>query len=344
MKEVNLNYNEFENLIYNKSPNKIKSCLIELTNCCNFRCEHCYVDKQKHLFLDVNLLRTFLIELHSIGCMEVTFTGGETLLYPYFKEIYLFAKNLGFFVNINTNASLLNESIIEFFIQFKPKLIEISLYGYNNKTYDDFTKTVNMFEKVKNAINLLKKANLSFALKTPISKKNYKHLNELKDFAKQNNCEFRWDYYIFPSIGKEIGLNSEQVPEEELIEIFKQDDEIVEYFKNKIKNLKLEESNKIFQCTGGEENLFLDCEGVIHMCISMRNSVCKYPNYSIKDAINYFKEFKEQEFSENNVCKNCNKKSICKYCPARFQGETGDFCKPHSWHCNLANLIIKNFK
>jgi len=343
MIEQNIENIDLLNLI-NSNNNGLNNCLIELTNVCNFKCDHCYVNKKYGSYLPLETLKAILEELKNLNCTKITFTGGETFLYPYFLEIYEYAKNLGFLISLNSNGTGLNEKIIKFLSKSKPCEIEISLYGYDEKTYYEYTHLKNSFNILQKNIKLLKEYKIPFSFKSVVTKKNYHYFYKLKEFAKENNVNFRWDFLVFPVINaKCLGLNPELLEVNDILKLFENDLEIKEYYNEKIKKLEVKNNNKIFQCTGGEEAIFIDSKGFIHMCVSMRNNICKFPEYSIKQSLTYFKNFKDITFNENSKCKNCNKKSICKYCPAYFKMETGDYNIPNIWHCDLANHILNKF-
>ena len=41
---------------------------------------------------------------------------------------------------------------------------------------------------------------------------------------------------------------------------------------------------------------------------------------------------------------NCNKKSLCRYCPGKFYMETGSLTNVPNFYCELADKLIKEFK
>lgn len=49
-------------------------------------------------------------------------------------------------------------------------------------------------------------------------------------------------------------------------------------------------------------------------------------------------------FNDNDKCKNCNKKQICRYCPGKFLMETGSYHTPPQFYCDLTDEIIKEYK
>ncbi len=71
--------------------------------------------------------------------IHLLLTGRKLMLHKNFIEIYLYAKKMRLIVNINTNLSLMNDHIVENFKLYKPGIIEISVYGYDDNSYEEFT-------------------------------------------------------------------------------------------------------------------------------------------------------------------------------------------------------------
>ena len=108
---------------------------IELTPTCNFRCDMCYIRMEKSQAEKRGGLRSIEEWLHiadqlqEIGTLFILLTGGEPLLYPDFKELYIRLKEKGFILTINTNATLIDDETVRLFQRLKPRRVNVSLYG-----------------------------------------------------------------------------------------------------------------------------------------------------------------------------------------------------------------------
>lgn len=67
----------------------LKSCVVEIIDRCNFNCEHCYKAGKKEQMLSLSQIKELSKDLITYNCGKITLTGGEVLLHPNFKEIYL---------------------------------------------------------------------------------------------------------------------------------------------------------------------------------------------------------------------------------------------------------------
>ena len=116
----------------------------ELTPLCNFDCRMCYTHLTKEQMQDRALLtvdqwKRIVDEAYAEGMMRVNLTGGECLTYPGFEELYLYLHGKGCEIRVLTNGSLLNERWLRFFKAHPPILIQISLYGGDEDTYERVT-------------------------------------------------------------------------------------------------------------------------------------------------------------------------------------------------------------
>lgn len=343
--EKNMDMKETISNIY-ADKNFLNNCTIEIINSCIFKCDHCYMPNAKQNRMDIETYKQILKELSDIGCIWILLTGGECLMHPNFKEMYKLAKDMGFFVSINTNGYFINNELIELFKKYKPYTIEISLYGYNEETYYAFTHVPNAYEKIDHNIKELLKNNIHVSLKTVLTKKNYNYLFQLQEYANHLNIPFRYDYVLFPKLNENKNTeNKERLTSKEIINILKKDIEAKKHFTNKIATMLNESkpSKFIFECSGGEDAIYIDSFGNIHMCVVMINDNYNIKNYSIKEALEQFKKLKCTKLNDNSNCKYCVKKSLCRYCPARFKLETGNYEKEAKWYCDTADAILEEF-
>lgn len=326
---------------------KITSCVIEITNRCQFMCDHCYVTKSSKKDMDYKTFKKIIDELLEINCYSITITGGEPLLNKDFKKMYLCAKQKGMRIGINTNGYFINKEIIDLFKKYKPYQIEISIYGYDNKSYEEFTHYKNCFKNIDDSINQLIKNNLNLKLKTVLTKKNFENFEKIRKYCEKYDLEFRYDYNIFPKLESEsFKRNEESLLPKQILNIIKNNKGDSEYFKTAVDNLNenIEISENVFQCSIGKEQVFIDSYGNIRPCLVV-NEKYNIREYKIIAAMNKFKNgICKLHFSENSKCKKCYKKKLCRYCPGKFQLETGSYEIPPKEYCELCDLLISEFK
>ena len=115
---------------------------IELLPLCNMNCDMCYVrrsrkemEQQGHLHKAEEWIQLGR-EMKDAGVLFLLLTGGEPLLFPDFKKLYLELMQMGMILTINTNGTLIDEDWTHFFGQYKPRRINITLYGADDVAYE----------------------------------------------------------------------------------------------------------------------------------------------------------------------------------------------------------------
>ena len=276
--------------------------------------------------------------------IHLLLTGGEPMLHKNFIEIYLYAKKMGLIVNINTNLSLMNDHILETFKLYKPGIIEISVYGYDDNSYEEFTHFSKGFQIVDENINKLLKSNINISLKTVLTKKSKNYIAKIKNYAIGLNVPFRYDYIIFPKLDSTLP-NPERCSPKEIIDVLKNDIDAVYLYKNRINNMKkIKINNYIFQCEIGKNRIFISADLDIRPCLVVPIKQ-NYNDVNINEAFDKFAaEIINYKFQKDSKCKKCIKKSVCRYCPGRFYMESGSFEIVPNFYCDLADKIIKEFK
>ena len=340
---LNFNKNNVENIIKVNSKSKILSASIEITSACSFKCDHCYVLKE-NTYMDFDTYKKIINELVELGCNDLLLTGGEPMLHKNFIEIYLYAKKMGLIVNINTNLSLMNDHILETFKLYKPGIIEISVYGYDDNSYEEFTHFSKGFQIVDENINKLLKSNININLKTVLTKKSKNYIAKIKNYAIGLNVPFRYDYIIFPKLDSTLP-NPERCSPKEIIDVLKNDIDAVYLYKNRINNMKkIKINNYIFQCEIGKNRIFISANLDIRPCLVVPIKQ-NYNDVNINGAFDKFAaEITNYKFQKDSKCKKCIKKSVCRNCPGRFYMESGSFEIVPNFYCDLADKIIKEFK
>ncbi len=171
-----------------------KEIVLELTKSCNQDCPICNLKKKKDRALPVKIVKNALAECESLGIKKVLFTGGEPLLYEDLVEVLRYAKERGFYVRLNTNASLLNKELITSIENYVDNIL-ISLQGYNAKSDMALAGSGNLFlKKIKN-IGLVKKSSIPIMrIGTIISQTFIKNLLSYYRLIKALGVK-RWELY-----------------------------------------------------------------------------------------------------------------------------------------------------
>lgn len=135
-----------------------KEIVIEVNKNCNLRCPVCFArEKQKGIGQPAKKIKNIIDEAHSLGVKDIRFTGGEPFLRKDTVDLLKHAKAKGFYVLLNTNATLLTQKRIDEFQGYVDNIL-ISMQGCDKLTEEKLTKKGVLW---KNKLNNIAKLQMS---------------------------------------------------------------------------------------------------------------------------------------------------------------------------------------
>lgn len=165
-----------------------ESLVIELTKQCNLKCKFCYAIlpcKNYQNELDTQKICMFLEKFKISGGRKVLFTGGEIFLRPDLREIILFSKSVGLFVDIFTNGTLIKENDVRFLADHI-NLVNISLDG-PMRFHDNVRGVPGSYNRTLKTIALFSKYNIKFLIQSMITPSNIHQIDWLIKIIKKYN-------------------------------------------------------------------------------------------------------------------------------------------------------------
>ena len=166
-----------------------------ITTKCNQNCKYC------HRFLGINDLtyeenKEILNNLIKDGVNNITWTGGEALLYPNLKELLKISQENGIKNKLITNGMVLaqNDNMREV-LDYLDSLT-LSLDTINDDTNEELGRGRNHFEEVKTILDYVKNKNLKININTVVSKKNINEMEQLGEFLNNYNIS-KWKFFKF---------------------------------------------------------------------------------------------------------------------------------------------------
>ena len=177
-------------------PTRTPICAtFELTPRCNLDCKMCYVHNQdsnglREKELSTETWKRIFDEAYDSGMLFATLTGGECLLRADFKELYLHLWNKRVYMTVFTNGVLLNEEYVKFFKRYKPRKIQISLYGSDEAGYMRVTGHRG-FEKTVTAIRRLQEEGIHVEVAITLSSYMKEDYISILRYCKENGFQYK---------------------------------------------------------------------------------------------------------------------------------------------------------
>lgn len=150
------------------------------------------------------------------GMVYLLITGGEPMLRKDFTDIYTAMAKMGIIMSLNTNATLVNESIVKCLVEHPPERVNVTLYGASADTYKKVCGNAAGYQAAFRGVHMLKDAGLPVCINTTFTRNNAANMGNIVAFAKENNIPIRMTSYLFPPVrcGREENTASFLTPEE----------------------------------------------------------------------------------------------------------------------------------
>ncbi len=326
---------------------QLYSAMIEITPRCNFDCVHCYMsDQHEHEPLSTARLKEIIDILFEKEVLFLTFSGGEVFTRTDFAEIYMHAKKKGFIVELYSNGSMISDELIDLFIKYPPLLVDISLYGSNEETYQKVTRRSGMFERVVNNIRSLVEAGIRVSLKAPVLSCYYDQIPEMMKIATKFNLPFRTGFEIFPTVGNDASVQDFSVSAYEMLRY-----EFDKYARGRTERgekegyeyVDLPRERPLFRCKLGRASCSIDYKGNLCPCNSFRHAGQQLTRDSFDSIWQSFGEYPKMKASEDYPCLHCDAYNYCDICPAMMEFVYGDMEHIDAHFCKTAKARHRHY-
>jgi len=180
--------------------------LMDLTSACNLKCTGCWAAEYgQKLNLEYEVLDDIIRQGTEMGTYMYIFSGGEPLVRKddiiRLCEAHPDCEFLAF-----TNGTLIDEAFADEMLRVKNFVPAISIEGFEEAT--DFRRGKGTYQKVLQAMSILKAKKLPFGASCCYTSKNVESLSseEYMDMLIENGAKFAWFFHYMP-------IGNEAVPE-----------------------------------------------------------------------------------------------------------------------------------
>lgn len=338
------------------------SCTMELTYRCNFHCKMCYIRMSDAQAAPYGRMRTveewldMARQMRDAGVLYLTLTGGECTQYPGFVELYEQLSQMGFCLNIMSNAGAYSDAIQEVFKRYPPYSVAITVYGGSNETYAAVTGDPKGLDKVSENIHYLQSIGVPVVLNFTMIRQNVMDYPRVVQICRELNLPFTLitditGHHHDPSLSEALKCRLSPAeracvachPPEEValaIENAKELEKELQHFRmpEAPSELLPEEQDA---CIGSHTGSAIYWNGEMHTCISMNGNDPVRPfEVGYEAAWQQLKARQNVTFRRPAACQACGMASDCLHnCAARrFEG-TGSTQEPDPYTCQYTYLL-----
>lgn len=335
---------------------------IELLPLCNMNCDMCYVRLSPEEMRQKGRMRTadewlaLAQEMKAAGTLFLLLTGGEPLLYPDFKRLYLELKNMGMILTINTNATLFDEEWAAFFGEHKPRRVNVTLYGADEETYANLCHYPGGFEKTLRGVRLLRSHDVDVRLSFSVTKANAPQLDRLHEIAVELDAAVNVDPYMLPATREREKPFAEQarlLPEDAgRIQVDAVHRQMAGQDFKAHARLVLAALAQIAQeprrdacmhCLAGRCSFTVNWQGKMRPCVILGEPEADVFDLGFAAAWDAIRR-SVSEIRTSEACAACALRPICQTCAASALYETGAFDGKPEYLCRMSEEMIRLFQ
>ncbi len=311
-----------------------------VTQACDLHCKHCYDRSEiSPLTLDQGItildqFREFVLEKNVRG--QVTFTGGNPLLYKHFKELYREAAKRNFTIAILGNPT--TKDVIESLQHIQPlSFYQVSLEGLQE--HNDSIRGAGHFERILEFLKILKELSIYSMVMLTLTRENMGQILELGEFLRG-----KVDLFTFNRLSQTgEGAALETAVKEEYRSFLQKYLKAVKSnptmaLKDNLINItKSEQGDKVFGgCTGfGCGAAFNFCSllpnGDMHACRKFQSPIGNVLDASLLEL--YDSQAAEQYRLGPEECRGCKIRPVCGGCQAVIQSSGLDISLHKDPYC-----------
>ena len=253
--------------------------LLDPTSACNMHCTGCWAAKYGNkLNLSLETIDSIICQGKEMGTYMYIYTGGEPLVRKddliKICEMHPDCAFLAF-----TNGSLIDEDFCKEMLRVKNFVPAISLEGFEEA--NDGRRGEGVYQKVQNAMKLLKEHKLPFGISTCYTSKNVEDVSSEKyfDLMIDSGALFVWFFHYMP-VGNDAAVELLPSPEQRELMF----NRIREFRKCKpIFSMDFQnDAQYVHGCiAGGRNYLHINANGDVEPCVFIHYSNCNIHDTSL---------------------------------------------------------------
>ncbi len=298
---------------------------LELTNRCNERCTHCYIEDfsdNPQRVLSLQQWYHVLQELRAAGTFYIILMGGEAMLNIHFWDILARSRDLNFHTSMITNGlKIQSPEVVQRLKDSGLQNATISFYSLDPLIHDSMTKVRGSHAKTLRAIELCRQEGIQVAINCLLTKQNIAGIFDLEDWALKNDLMLKVDPMITPK------LNGNLEPTKYRASI----DQLRDYYQEKMRRWPMGkpkasgETVEDYTCNAGKGKCAVNAYGELFPCIEIRDSLgnlIEKPFHELwhGEKVQPWRQMRWKQIKDVSD----DMVSFCEHCPGMAKNETGD--------------------
>lgn len=322
---------------------------LELTNRCNERCTHCYIEKfeddQKRV-LDLAGWEKVLDELRAAGTLYVILMGGEAMLNPLFMNILRLSVQKGFHTSMISNGQKIRSfEKAQELAEAGIANITFSLYSHLPEIHDAMTRVKGSHRRTTQTIDWCLEAGIDANVNCLMTRENINGVFELERWCLDRNIELKVDPMITPKLNGDTTPTLLRPSDSQLKWFYR---ERVRRWSKGIPQASIETENS-YVCNAAKGKCAVSAYGELLPCIEIREPLGNLVTESFEsiwqtETAKKWRGFLVKDLKDYPLT---NGESFCDHCPGMAKNEDGDPMQVSSYARTLAKIkndVRKEFR
>ncbi|WP_419174281.1 thio(seleno)oxazole modification radical SAM maturase SbtM [Desulfosediminicola sp.] len=302
-----------------------------VTQKCDLSCRHCY-DRSGRDEMTIGQAESVLEQFesfceHKRVAGQISFSGGNPLLYSHFDHVYQKAAEMGFMIAILGNPSP-REQLEKLVAIKRPEFIQVSLEGL--KEHNDYIRGKGHFEKTIDFLTMLREVGVYSMVMLTLTRHNLKEVLPLAELLRDKTNLFNFNR--LSPVGEGAAL--ETVPTHDYRDFLEEymraaGENPIMGLKDNLFNIIRDEDDLALTggCTGfgcGAAFNFVSLlpDGEVHACRKFPSLIGNIHDSSLEEI--YHSEMAGKYRNGSSGCNGCRVRRFCGGCLAVVQGSGGD--------------------
>lgn len=330
---------------------------LELLPLCNMNCDMCYIRMSPEEMKKSGRLHTadewirLAREMEEAGVLFLLLTGGEPLLFQDFRRLYQELRQMGMILTINTNGTLLDEEWADFFGKYKPRRINITLYGSDDTAYEKLCHYPGGFSRTVRAIRLLRERGVDVKINGSVIKDNRNDMEAIYRIGRELDVPVHMDTYMLPGLHERtlsFEKQSRLMPEDAaaadiyMRQMETEPEAFLRYAQNILAQTEQENITYPDQitCLAGNCSFAISWKGEMRPCVTFDKPAVSVFEKGFELA---WKEISQEakKLRVSETCVTCSLRPACKTCPASAYLETGSCDGVPEYLCRYTKEFVR---
>ena len=316
----------------------------ELTPRCNFECRMCYVhlkpERIPEFGRELSAKEWIRIagEAREAGTTWLCVTGGEPLMHPEFETIWRELTGMGFFITLQTNASMITRRMAELFEECPPKGVKVTLYGSGDGVYERVCRVKDGFTRVDQGIQRFMELGIPVQLISTVIRQNVEDVQRMAFYAYSHRLPWMATGGIKPSVrGADSQAREVRVQE-------KTDEHLRQEIRWRMEKAPVNIARKpCTYCKDYRLGYWVTWNGEMRFCSFMNE-----PHIDVKEQA-FAKAWEEliryqEALDWPQECKTCEAQSVCFKCAGTLAAECGSAERVSEEFCSKVRKIYREVR